>query len=387
MSNEANFRECFDNGKINWKQFEFENSKHSPSQRHSHSSCRIKNSIYVFGGLSSTSTAYNDLWLFDLNSKIWSRPNTNGSYPSPKAAATMISHNNKLFLYGGYSHPYSYLHQQVSFFDEFHVFCTENSQWNQILFSQEAPKLAGHTASVINGNKMILFGGCNGSLGNKTNAVYCLDLDKFEWENYTSSTSTDSKLTLRELDGIKPECRYGHSQITLDEERVLIIGGCGGPNKQFDDVWILNWPKDKLAHAHWQKIIVNNLINSPAQNYCISFVFVGKDKKLITFGKPRIPPPASLASNSKIENRPAILNPYVGLIGEEFLNNTNYSNVYTITGNPKLTLPRKCTCLLAAPVLNKPSSPVSTLNPASPRLIILSNDFSKNYNFYVFFFK
>lgn len=97
---------------------------------------------------------------------MWSRPICNGSFPSPKAAATLVPYERKILLYGGYSHPYSYLHQQVSFFDEMHVFCTVTSQWNQILFSQEAPKLAGHTTSIINTNKMILFGGCNGSLGN-----------------------------------------------------------------------------------------------------------------------------------------------------------------------------------------------------------------------------
>ena len=162
--NKTTFFECLENGKIYWKSFE---NKFSPSQRHSHSSCRINNDLYIFGGLSGTSTSYNDLWLFDLSLKTWSRPKCNGSYPSPKAASTLLPYKKKILLYGGYSHPYSYsyLHQQVSFFDEMHLFCTETSQWSQVLFSLEAPKLAGHTASIINQTKMIMFGGCNGSLG------------------------------------------------------------------------------------------------------------------------------------------------------------------------------------------------------------------------------
>ena len=295
--------------------------------------------MYLFGGLSGTSTSYNDLWYLDLNTKTWNRPTTNGSYPSPKAAASLVVYNNSLVLYGGYSHPYSHpFNQQVSFFDELHIYCIESFTWNQILFSQEAPKLAGHTASIIDKNKMIFFGGCNGSLGNKTNSVYCLDLDTFEWLNTT--TESGSKLT-RDIDGLKPECRYGHSQITLDDERILIIGGCGGPNRNFDDVWILNWPKEKSINASWQQITISNLMNSPAQLYCISFVKC--DDKLITFGKSRTPLATSPNGSSKsttdnLTNKIQVLNP--------FSLNDSSNECFTLTGNMtnKSIQARKCTC-------------------------------------------
>lgn len=135
---------------------------------------------------------------------------------------------------------------------------------------------------------------------------------------------------LRELDGPKPECRYGHSQVSLDEERVFIIGGCGGPNKQYDDLWILHWPKDRTKHAFWQQVVVNQIINSPAQIYCISFVRY--DNKLVTFGKPRVPVSSPAASAS----RPTISDPFVGECSD--------TTGYTITGNIKTPQERKCTC-------------------------------------------
>lgn len=346
--NKTTFFDCLENGRIYWKSFE---NKFSPAQRHSHSSCRVENDLYIFGGLSGTSTSYNDLWLFNLSQKTWCRPLCNGSFPSPKAAATLVSYDKKILLYGGYSHPYSYLHQQVAFFDEMHIFCTITSQWNQVHFFQEAPKLAGHTASILNNFKMIFFGGCNGSLGNKTNTVYCLDLIEYEWDMFSSKENSSEKRILREIDGPKPDCRYGHSQITLDDTRVLIIGGCGGPNKQYDDLWILHWPKDPKKTAHWQQIIVENTINSPSQIYCISFVRY--DQKLVTFGKPRIPPSAlllKLTSSKPAEigngkNKPNIWNPFIG--------GDNDQNVYTKAGNLKTPQLRKCTCAsLTMPILN-----------------------------------
>ena len=41
-------------------------------------------SMFVFGGCTSTSTTFNDLWRFDLSTRSWSRPLSTGTYPSPK---------------------------------------------------------------------------------------------------------------------------------------------------------------------------------------------------------------------------------------------------------------------------------------------------------------
>jgi F-box protein 42 len=154
---DKNFEDCFSNGKIFWKSI---TNKLSPSKRHSHSCCRIKDYLYIFGGLSDTNTSFNDLWTLNLNRKTWSRPIADGTYPSPKACASLIAYKTSLILFGGYSHPYQYpLNQQVNFFDELHVYCTLTCTWKSKVYSNEAPKLAGHTASIIDEDKMILFGG------------------------------------------------------------------------------------------------------------------------------------------------------------------------------------------------------------------------------------
>lgn len=152
------FNDCFINNTIRWKAYQ---ASFAPTQRHSHASCRIKDYLYVFGGLSATNTSYNDLWKLDLNTKTWTRPITSGSsYPSPKACASLVAYKSSLILYGGYSHPYLYsVHQQVNFFDELHIYCTKTCTWRVKILPDESPKLAGHTASILNDDKMIIFGG------------------------------------------------------------------------------------------------------------------------------------------------------------------------------------------------------------------------------------
>ncbi len=46
----------------------------SITERHSHSSCYHDKSLYVFGGCTSSSTTFNDLWRFELATQQWIRP-------------------------------------------------------------------------------------------------------------------------------------------------------------------------------------------------------------------------------------------------------------------------------------------------------------------------
>jgi hypothetical protein len=206
-------------------------------------------------------------------------------------------------------------------------------------------------------------------VGNKTNVVHCLDLERMQWLNVVNQTNTNggtysnngaeatsnghlnesNTSTFRQIDGFRPEPRYGHSQITLDEERVLIVGGCGGPNKQYDDVWILNWPRDMTRNASWQKITVENFINSPVQSYCIPFVQC--ESKLVMFGKPRCATNTTATAALTSENGNGVqYNPAPSI---PFMSAGAAMASYEFMSAPALTIatfqkasvvPRKCSC-------------------------------------------
>ena len=44
-----------------------------------------------------------------------------------------------------------------------------------------------------------------------SNDVWCLNLDTYLW-------------TRKSISGVKPQSRYGHSQIAIDDKHLLIIG-------------------------------------------------------------------------------------------------------------------------------------------------------------------
>ena len=219
-----------------------EDSAVSISKRYSH--CAVyhpdNSCMYVFGGCTSTSSTFNDLWELNLSSRTWRRPLSMGAYPSPKACASMVRYGDSLVLFGGWTHPSLYpLHQSWKLFSELHIYNITENRWTLMTSEHEVrpPAMAGHSASV-HGNMMIIFGGLHKqrSVGHYTssNDLWIYNLDSGDWE--------------RKLTGgvLPPLPRYGQSQLYLDSDHLLILGGCGGPNNEYTDIWLLD-----MTYSPW----------------------------------------------------------------------------------------------------------------------------------------
>ncbi|KAK9496535.1 hypothetical protein O3M35_013195 [Rhynocoris fuscipes] len=214
------------------------------TKRYSHSACVHENSMYVFGGCTSTSTTFNDLWKLDLSTRRWQRLLTMGRYPSPKAYASLVYYKSNLILFGGWTHPSPYpLYQAWRTFNELHVYSIDENYWDRVNNSTHSPlPMAGHTATVHKDN-MIIFGGLQEFKGG-SNDVWCLNLTSYMW-------------TMKETSEAKPLPRYGHSQIAINDDHLIILGGWGGhPNLILnDDVWMLNMNGNVWV---WNKIAIRN---------------------------------------------------------------------------------------------------------------------------------
>lgn len=232
------------------------------ARRYSHSAVLHDNSMYVFGGCTNSLTTFNDLWRLELGTRRWIRPLANGNYPSPKACSSLICYEDTLVLFGGWAYPCSYpFHQAYQLFNELHLYYIQENRW-QSVSTLGPPPTAGHSVSV-HGQSMIMFGGMqrpdqNGPLV-KSNDVWMLDLKTLQWQKM-------------ETPGPKPRERYGHSQIALDNHHALIMGGCGGPNGLYTDVWLLEmgfiW--------QWREILVQGTKYAPPDTWCHPTCRVGE---------------------------------------------------------------------------------------------------------------
>ncbi|KAI8795134.1 uncharacterized protein LOC106077742 [Biomphalaria glabrata] len=226
------------------------------SERHSHSAVYFEGSMYIFGGCTSTNTTFNDLWKFDLTTRQWIRPVAMGTYPSPKACATMVVYRGNLVLFGGWSHPIPYPnpHQSAHYFSELHVYSPATNRWSHILsIGQEPEPLGGHSASVA-GHLMVIFGG-SPRTGLGTNNIWVFNFQKLTWKLQPV------------LGDVKPEPRYGQYQTTMDDSHILIMGGSGGQNRVvYNDVWLLTL--HSTEPWFWTKITVDHPELAAPHSWC-----------------------------------------------------------------------------------------------------------------------
>jgi F-box protein 42 len=249
---------------INWRTITPIDMAPSITKRFSHAACIHDNSMYIFGGCTTNSTAFNDLWRFDLSK----RPLAMGTYPTPKAYATMIPYNDCLVLFGGWAYPLSIpISQDWMMSSEIHFYNTTSNRWILVFSINNPPPMAGHSA-IISGDTMIVFGGLykpSASPTRSSNDVWVLDLKSMTWTNKTTSLP-------------KPPPRYGQSLIKLNNNHIMILGGIRA-SKVYDDCWILRMEGDVWT---WFEITVKNkewaitdLWCNPACRVCfISSVFI-----------------------------------------------------------------------------------------------------------------
>ena len=132
-----------------------------------------------------------------------------GSYPSPKACASMFYYNMNFILFGGWPHPSPYpVYQQWKLFNELHVYSIESNRWSAINAVDSPPPISAHSAS-IHQNFMVVFGGV--ANGYSLNEIWCLNWNSYCWKKQPTAA-------------LKPQPRFGQSQIPLGDKHLLILG-------------------------------------------------------------------------------------------------------------------------------------------------------------------
>eukprot|EP01063_Lacrimia_lanifica_P029969 TRINITY_DN4681_c0_g1_i1.p2 TRINITY_DN4681_c0_g1~~TRINITY_DN4681_c0_g1_i1.p2 ORF type:complete len:443 (+),score=153.52 TRINITY_DN4681_c0_g1_i1:155-1483(+) len=144
--------------------------------------------------------------------------------PTPRFGHTAVVHENDMIIFGG---------RDASCNDDVWVYNFPTKVWKKVPITGEKPKArAGHTAVIIRGHYMYMFGGVaeqtsNGSHSCWLNDLWSLNLKTFHWT------------MLRSKGGHVPGKRKGHTAVT-HRESMFVFGGGQDDLTLYNDLWEYN---------------------------------------------------------------------------------------------------------------------------------------------------
>lgn len=133
--------------------------------------------------------------------------------------------------------------------------------WNTFLTTGQRPGARDSHGSVVLGDRMIVFGGTNGS--EKVNDLHVLDLRTKEWSR-------------PKCDGIPPAPRESHTATVVDDNKLVIFGGSGeGEANYLNDLHVLD-----LSTMSWTSPEVKGELPAPRDSHVAAAI----GNKLFVYG-------------------------------------------------------------------------------------------------------
>lgn len=174
-----------------------------PSARSGHRMVLVNRQLLLFGGFHESFRDYryfNDVYLFRLDLRTWTKLEFSNSGPSPRSGCQLLPVGEaKALVYGGYSREKtkSEFDQGKAFGDMYLLQCDpENSgkcKWSKVKQAgcQPGPRSGMSVAALPHSNRAYFFGGVQDQemeetlVGHFFNDLFCLDMDKGFWQSVT----------------------------------------------------------------------------------------------------------------------------------------------------------------------------------------------------------
>nr|XP_057939973.1 host cell factor 1-like isoform X2 [Doryrhamphus excisus] len=190
-----------------------------PPPRESHTavvaSGRGGNRLVIYGGMSGCRLG--DLWILDIDSLVWSKPNLTGTAPLPRSLHSATAIHNKMYVFGGWvplvmddvkvaTHEKEWKCTNTLACLNLDTLCWETVQMDSV--EENIPRArAGHCSVAIN-SRLYIWSGRDGYRKAWNNQVCCKDL----WYLETQRPIAPSRVQLVRANTSSLEVSWGPSQ-------------------------------------------------------------------------------------------------------------------------------------------------------------------------------
>ncbi|XP_033132668.1 rab9 effector protein with kelch motifs isoform X2 [Brassica rapa] len=132
-----------------------------PSARDSHTCSSWKNKIVVIGGEDGHDYYLSDVHILDTDTFVWKEVNTSGQLLTPRAGHVTISLGKNLYVFGGFT-------DAQNLYDDLYVLDLDTCVWSKVLTIGEGPSArfssAGACLDPHRSGFLVFVGGCNKNL-------------------------------------------------------------------------------------------------------------------------------------------------------------------------------------------------------------------------------
>ena len=222
-----------------WSELKID-GKNIPS-RSNHVSAFFDSKLFVHGGYDADKGVLSDFYVLDVSDDVeafeWKKlPNQLDGVPLRLKSHTAITYKTWIIMFGGETQTNE---------GSNNVYCYDiiDGSWRKVKTESkvEIPKLDSHAVTLVQ-NKMMVYGGYISDQAVYNNNIYCLDLDKMEWQ-----CLFEAKKGV-----VSPE---GRSNLGLvnDGKYLWVFGGITD-HHSLDDLW-----KFDLALQKWEQVESKNV--------------------------------------------------------------------------------------------------------------------------------
>jgi len=143
-----------------------------PPNRFGHTSVVYNNSLYCFGGWNGHFTM-DDIYQYSFETNIWyDIKKQKGEKPLCRYWHSAVIIKSKMYVFGG-------VDTQQTWFDDLYSYDIEKRFWTKEIVTGEVPKARTFHWAIANGNIMYLLGGFDGSRLNDMHSI-ALPMNLFE---------------------------------------------------------------------------------------------------------------------------------------------------------------------------------------------------------------
>ncbi|XP_048228870.1 tip elongation aberrant protein 1 isoform X1 [Ricinus communis] len=132
-----------------------------PSARDSHTCSSWKNKIIVIGGEDGHDYYLSDVHILDAETLVWKELNATGQKLPPRAGHSTVSFGKNLFVFGGFT-------DAQNLYDDLYMLDVDTGVWTKIMTAGIGPSarfsVAGDCLDPQIGGVLVFIGGCNKSL-------------------------------------------------------------------------------------------------------------------------------------------------------------------------------------------------------------------------------